>query len=317
MGRGGGGGGGRSFGGGSRGGSRSSGGRRGGGGSSRGGFRSSGYHSSPSYHHNHYHPVRHYHHHGGGYVSSGSSMALTIVVLVIVALVFLVSSFKGGGVSITPSTIDREPLPAGYVTETGYYEDRLGWIDSQSKLESGMKSFYKKTGVQPFLYLTDTVNGDPNPSDAEMEEFANKLYDELFSDEAHLLLVFQEYNSSGNYFAYYVAGKQAKTVVDQEAADILLDYIDSYYYSDKTESEFFGDAFRDAGDRMMDKTTNPIVVIAVVIGVIVVIVVVFMIINSLIKHKEKETEATERILNTDLGDLADSASTDNLEDKYK
>lgn len=232
-------------------------------------------------------------------------------------MAFLVPMFKSSSVSITPSTIDREPLPVGYVTETDYYEDNLGWIDSRTELESGMKSFYKKTGVQPFLYLTDTVNGDSTPSDSEMEEFANKLYNELFTDEAHLLLVFQEYNSNGNYFAYYVAGKQAKTVIDKEAADILLDYIDSYYYSDKTESEFFSDAFRDTGDRIMDKTINPVVVIAVIIGVIVVVIIVFMIISALIKHKEKETEATERILNTDLGDLADSHSTDTLEDKYK
>ena len=65
---------------------------------------------------------------------------------------------------ITRSTVKREPLDKAYVNETGYYTDELGWIRSSSTLEKGMKDFYQETGVQPYLYITDTVNGTTSPT---------------------------------------------------------------------------------------------------------------------------------------------------------
>ena len=66
---------------------------------------------------------------------------------------------KMRGTNITPSTQNREPLPAGAVIETDYFADNLFWIDNKAQLEAGMKHFYQKTGVQPFLYITDEVDG--------------------------------------------------------------------------------------------------------------------------------------------------------------
>lgn len=51
-----------------------------------------------------------------------------------------------------------------------------------------MKHFYDKTGVQPYVYITDTVNGSQYPSSSDLQNYANDLYDELFTDEAHILL---------------------------------------------------------------------------------------------------------------------------------
>ena len=332
MGRGGrGGGGGRSSGGGSFGGSRSSGGRRGGGGSHRGGFGGSGgglfggpgpsfgggWGGPPPPHH--YGGPRMYRRGPGCF--GGMTMGTALILLAIIVVVCVFSSLpvsNGGTGDITRSTVAREPLPADAVTTTGYYTDNLGWIDSVTDLESGMKSFYQETGVQPYLYLTDTVNGNPSPSEGEMQEFAMQLYDELFTDEAHLLLVFQEYNSNGQYYAYWVAGKQAKTVCDQEAMDILLDYIDHYYYSDYSESEFFSLAFEKAGARMMEVTPNPWVRIVMIVAVVLLAILAFVWWQKAKKQKNLEAEQTERILRTDLNDLAgeDPELTD-LENKYK
>ena len=128
--------------------------------------------------------------------------------------------------SITKSTVDREPLPAGSVQETDYYTDTLFWFGNDTALINGMKHFYQETGVQPYLYITDTVNGSRNPSSSQMEEFAGSLYDELFQDEAHLLLVFQD--ADGHYTDWVITGSQAKQVVDDEAVNILLDYVFMY-----------------------------------------------------------------------------------------
>ncbi|MCL2164974.1 MAG: hypothetical protein FWH55_11440 [Oscillospiraceae bacterium] len=58
------------------------------------------------------------------------------------------------------------------------------------------RNFYQQTGVQPHLNITDNINGSHNPSAAEVEQFINEAYNTLFTDEAHLLSVFFEYNDN-------------------------------------------------------------------------------------------------------------------------
>jgi hypothetical protein len=198
-------------------------------------------------------------------------MVLTAIVVFII--LFLVISFMSGPSlsdspsdnAITASTTAREALPPGSVTETNYFTDELGWIRSESQLTEGMRRFYWETGVQPYLYITDSVNGSNSPSVDELDAFAHALYDKLFDDEAHLLLVFFEYN--GQYMSRYVAGTQAKTVIDTDAADILLDYIDRYYYDQSlSEEQMFSKAFADSAKRMMEVTTSPWVPAAILFG---------------------------------------------------
>lgn len=252
MGRGRGGSGGRSSGGHSHSSSRSSGGRMRSSGRGGSSFSSSshrgggGYSSRASYGGSHYH----YHSGPGGYgrpygrASGMGCLTQIIVFLFIIFLLFFIAAVaSSGSVSITPSTVEREPLSAGSVVMTDFYTDELDWIRSGTKLEKGMRQFLKETGVQPYLYITDTVNGTVNPSSSDMEEYAAELYDDLFADEGHFLLLFHEYNSSGNYNMWYTCGAQAKTVMDKEACDILMDYVDKYYYSDLSEDELFSKAF--------------------------------------------------------------------------
>ncbi|MDY7222011.1 hypothetical protein [Halalkalibacterium halodurans] len=150
-------------------------------------------------------------------------------------------------------TIGRDPLPEGVVNETSYYTDQLNWIDNERELLKGMEIFYDRTGVQPHLFITDNIEGNPEPSLVDMEEYTNDLYQELFTDEAHLLLVFLE-AESGNYMTYYVVGSQAQSVIDAEAGDILLDSIDRYYDEDMTDAEFFSHSFERASDQIMEQT---------------------------------------------------------------
>lgn len=244
----------------------------------------------------------------GGFGGGLASGILGITVLVVVVLVGMIASFSGVGssssASITPSTIERTPLAAGAVNETEYFTDELGWIGSSTKLEAGMKHFYQKTGVQPYLYITDSINGEHIATQENMDAYANQLYDELFTDEAHILVLFHEYNSDSNYSTWYVTGKQAKTVVDQEGADILLDYIDHYYYSDYGEDEMFSLAFRDAADRMMhvEKSMAPALFLTGMVLAILVLLFVWW--KQKVKRDKEKAEETERILNADIDRLS-------------
>ena len=267
---------------------------------------------------------------GRGGCGSGCASVIAIVVIILAALVITFgsgifsdmgnASASNGGSSpnsssagITKSTVKRTPLPKGSVIETAYYTDELGWISNPVTLEAGMKNFYNKTGVQPYLYITDTVNGTNNPTASDMDAFANSLYGSLFEDEAHFLLVFWEYNDS--YKTQYVSGAQAKAVIDTEAANILLDYIDRYYNSDMTEDVFFSTAFNDAANSIMTVPVSPWPWIAGAFVVLIILALLFFWWSKAKKQKNLEAEQTERILNTPLEELAKDKT--GLEDKYK
>ena len=265
---------------------------------------------------------------GGGYRTprsnggGGCGCVTLIIVLIVIAVIFLVlfsifgsmnSSDSGG--NITVSSVERVALPPGSVNETEYYTDELGWINNETKLINGLKQFYKETGVQPYLYLTDTINGSHFPTDVELESFASNLYDELFTDEAHLLLVFFEYE--GRYMDWYIAGTQAKSVIDREAGDILLDYIDRYYYDDGlTDEEFFSKSFSDAAKRIMTVTKSPLITVFIVIGVTVLVIILFIWWKKSKEQKTLEAKRREELFKTPLDKFGDTKAEDLLK-KYQ
>ncbi|MBP7110389.1 MAG: hypothetical protein KBB09_02305 [Firmicutes bacterium] len=260
---------------------------------------------------------------GGASQNSGCSKSLlfifiSVLILVVFAIVVIAVINSSGafslGPGVTKSTWAREPLPPGSVRETRYYTDEVGWIANETELLEGMRYFYKKTGVQPYLYITDNIDGDRSPTEAVMDMFANALYDILFDDEAHLLLVFFEYNDS--YMSWYVAGSQAKTVVDQEGADILLDYIDRNYYSDLSDEEFFSKSFADAADRMMTVTRSPWIPVFIVLGIGVALIVGFIWWRNAKAQKNLEAKQTEEILKTPIEQFGDKEAED-LAKKYQ
>ena len=265
---------------------------------------------------------------GGGYRQPRSSggggcgCITLIVVLIIIAIIFIVIFSIGGSLNlssgsgnITVSSVERVPLPHGSVNETKYYTDQLGWINNETKLLSGLKYFYKETGVQPYLYLTDTINGSHFPTDNDLESFAADLYDELFTDEAHLLLVIFEYE--GMYTGQYIVGAQAKSVIDNEAGRILTDYIDRYYYENSlSNEEFLSKAFSDAADRIMTVTKSPWSTVFIVLSVVVLVVVLFIWWKKHKEQKNLEAKRREEMLKTPLNRFGTTEAED-LMKKYQ
>ncbi|NMA69047.1 MAG: hypothetical protein GX958_06480, partial [Desulfitobacterium sp.] len=109
-----------------------------------------------------------------------------IIPAMIISILILI--FNPGGKQEAPI-----PLESGAVIKTNYYTDELGCIHNSSVLEEGMEHFYERTGVQPYLYLTDNVNGQYSFTPTEVKTFLEHKYNELFQDEAHLLLLFTEH----------------------------------------------------------------------------------------------------------------------------
>lgn len=272
---------------------------------------------------------------GGGSGSSGCFTVLGAIIVIMLILALLGSCScsscmslgpSGGNVtvadspssSVTKSTYEREKLPSDAALATGYFTDAAGdWIDSPAQLEKGLKSFYNETGVWPYVYILP--NGYTTSID-ELTVMAEDLYDELFADEAHFLLVFCD-DGYGGYNCGYCVGAQAKTIMDSEALAILADYLDRHYadYS-IDEEEVFSNAFADTGERIMTVTKSAAENIAPyaagVVGIIVVAGVVVFIVRNRAKQQEEERKHREAVLNTPLEKFG-STQVDELTKKYE
>lgn len=260
---------------------------------------------------------------GGG--GSGCLSGLLIIVLLVIVFSFMSPNFSSSGQqssnnsSITASTVEREPLPSGIVNETDYYTDDAGWVENHTVLVNGLRHFYNKTGVQPHVYITTEINGSSHAKLAQVQDYAEEKYDELFTDEAHLLLMFYE-GTPNEYITYYVTGTQAKSVIDDEAGDILLDYIDRYYYDTSLNtSEFFSKSFADAADRMMEVTRSPWIPVLLVAGVIILVGLLYFWWRKRQEQAAIDAQRTEEILNTPIErfDAETDAEFKDLVDKYE
>lgn len=252
--------------------------------------------------------------------NNGCGIGCLIVILLVFALGIFSAALGGSSDSVTKSTVQREALPASAVTETAYYTDEAGWISNKNELTSGMKDFYKRTGVQPYLYILNDLNGSTTPSTTELQQFAEQEYDKLFTDEGHFLLVFCD-TGSGSYNCGYAVGSQAKTIMDSEAVSVLADYLDRYYSSDMEDEEFFSTAFQKTGERIMTvtKSQTPTVIIVFVIAAAVV-VVVFLLYRWREKaraEKRRRDKEMEDILQTPLDKFSDEDEAENLAKKYE
>lgn len=237
--------------------------------------------------------------------------AILLTALIVVGLLNLI------GQSNT-TLIERNPLPLEYSTETSYYTDTLSWIASSNKLEQGMKHFYRETGVQPHLYIVDNIEGDINPDNSKVEKWMSEKYDELFTDEAHLLTLILD--NGTDYGTWVLGGNQTKTVIDGEARDILLNYIDKYYTSSMDEDEMFSKVFKDTANSIMYVYENPFAKVTKLLLILIIIAIVGAIVTKLvtasIKAKEKQREQDLEILNQSIDKIGDTDISD-ITDKYK
>lgn len=249
--------------------------------------------------------------------SSGAGTAFAIIALfvfLIFAYALVGGSFGCSSSDVAASTIEREALPAGAVVETPYYTDQDGdWISNSSVLEQGMRQFYMDTGVQPYLYILP--NGTTT-STSELSDMSNKLYGELFDDEAHFLLVFCD-NGHGGYNCGYTVGAQAKTIMDAEALDIFADYLDRYYndYS-LTENEIFAKTYEDTAARIMSVTPSPVVPVVACAAVVTVAIIVAIALKRRRDAKEREQIRQQEILSTPLEKFGDT-EVEELARKYE
>lgn len=263
-----------------------------GGGHSRGGGRSSSNYN-PMYRTSYYRPM----------TPLGGTLSIVLAIIVIVA------GLVAARPNIQQSTVERSKLDSSLCTKVDtWYQDDINWIHDEKTLLRGLKTFYDKTGVQPYLWITDNINGKIKPNTSDFETALKSKYSELFKDEGHVIVCFME-SSPSVYATYYWAGSAAKGVIDDEAGEILLDVIDSKYTSDLSDEEMFSKSFSDAATRMMKvgHTTKQLIIIAVIVLLCLGFVVsVYLWVKTRAKAHAEEAEETQRILNTPIDEIGES-----------
>ena len=243
-----------------------------------------------------------------------AAIVLAIVVIVITMAFGSFASCARSDGSVGASTHQREALAAGMAVETGYYTDESGdWIRDSAALERGLETFFAETGVQPYVYILP--NGT-STSESELAARAEELYDELFTDEAHFLLVFCD-DGQGSYTCGYAVGSAAKTIMDDEAIGILADYLDRNYQDlSLSEEEIFADTFAQTAERIMHVTTSPVVYIAGAAAVVAIVALVIYLVRRRSQERAAERAHVEEMLNTPLETFGDQ-KLDDLEEKYR
>ncbi len=214
----------------------------------------------------------------------------------------------------------RTKLDSADVSKTAYYTDEDGdWIANPSRIEYGLSYFYEKTGVQPYVYILK--NGSVTSTD-ELNKKSSELYERLFSDEGHFLLVFCD-DGNGSYNCGYTIGTKARTVMDDEALDVLQDELNNAYNNASSDEEVFSDAFENTAITIMSaadqesksKATGTIEV--VVVAVVVVGGGAYLVVRKKKRADAERRQRAEEILNTPLekfGDAADPTSDKSVED---
>ncbi len=288
------------------------------------------YHHHDDYYHHDYHH-RHYHrrHYYGGsnhvHVYHSSYAGLFIVLIIFLACIASSSMYRRNNNMYykykAPSYQDsysKEPRDkfTGTVNWNGYYSDPDGLLydDEIQTLENGLKHFYKTTGVCAYVYFVEELD-----ENTDGNEYASALYDELFNDEGHILLLYDYMNA----YMYDAEGYAIGTTIDSEALDMIYDYIEAEWAEDSENlGSIFGDGCAKAADRMMykektfvQKYMSIIIVIIVAIALIIIVFVLFKWWKARTAQKNKEQADLERTLNTPLETFGNTDMED-LQKKY-
>lgn len=260
---------------------------------------------------------------GPGKRSGMSAFVWILAALILLLLIFGAfggcassSSSNSADGSIGVSTVNREKLDTSKGYNAQNIVDELGWFDNVGQTEQRLRSFYDKTGVQPYIVLKEY---DPSlKTDAQKSAYAQEYYEEHIADEdTFLYMYFAEPSDSQVGYMETVNGKNVGKVMDPEAVNIFWNYLDKDWTSNQSTDDLFVGVFNDTADRIMTRTTTSKDVMSKAMIVLAVVAVGGVIIAVLMvrrKHEREKAEETQRILSTPLN--ASAAEEEDLLDKY-
>lgn len=241
-----------------------------------------------------------------------------VIFVFIVLMMITISVLFSNGSSVPASTQNRVKLESGnsFINDCVKVEGSVFEIN-EPKLETSLKEFYNKTGIQPYIIIKEY---EPSlQTDKQKEDWTVEYYESNFTREDIFLYVYfqqeDELNADEAGYMTYAMGNQVDSVMDSEAIEIFWSYIDKYWYSNCTETELFEKAFNETATRIMDKSTTGADVMKYFVIFIIVFaggVIVITLVNKKYKRDKEKAEEDARILNTSVNDIVQ----DDLTNKY-
>lgn len=220
-------------------------------------------------------------------------------ILFIIMLICSIISVAAFFISSNRNTREKLDVLSSY--NTNCVIDNEGWFDSVSSVEKNLKSFYDKTGVQPYIVI-NSYDSDIT-SDEEKIDYSNEWYSENIDNEASFVyMYFAESDPDTVGYMTYVTGKQASSVMDSEVIDKFWSTLDKEWYSDKSSDDLFISTFnKTASYAMKGYSPIPMVVCLVLTGICLAMVIK----NTSNQRELEKAQETKDILDADLDDLAD------------
>ncbi len=201
---------------------------------------------------------RHTYYGGGGGCLSSILAIFTVVIIIIIAAVSCTagSEYHPDTNKTAVSTVSREKLTTSGSFDSNCIVDELDWFDNVKSAGKSLKTFYDKTGVQPYVVLLSYNASLTN--DASKEEYAENYYNNNINNEDTFLFVyFAEKNQDDDVgYMCYVGGNNTRSVMDSEAVEIFWEYIDDYWYSDLSTDELFETVFTKTANSIMATSTS-------------------------------------------------------------
>lgn len=203
-------------------------------------------------------------------------------------LIVLISAIgiSSRGPEISKSTKSRDKISPTINTPASYIDDQAEFIDDRGAAESAMSSFFGKTGVAPYIVIVNNsaFEKDKAYSTKSLSEAAYTMYDKLFDDGDHMLILMLRLDDDSFKYVIHV-GSNASHFMDEEAKTIVIDCLEHYIYKQKQEVRYandklqggnaIADAFDDASDRLMHKDMSVLVIIGLIAGGSVVLILIF------------------------------------------
>ena len=187
-------------------------------------------------------------------------MSMIAISLIVVCLMMIFSSY--------PTKISDGECEASGV----YYTDSADLIKDESAFNAAMKSFYEKTGAEPYLFTTtealfpSSVYGTLSKN--SLEEFAYDKYLDLFDDEGHYMICYARAND-GTEMWLEMAGTDTTSLLDDEVFESFRQNMSTKLYNSEDKGLAITECLLVMADEAFVRTGSDIFifVLAIIIAV--------------------------------------------------
>lgn len=137
-----------------------------------------------------------------------------------------------------------------------YYIDEIGIITPEGidRLETGMRTFYKETDIQPYLYIVDNIDNFSSPDSEAIEKWLDIKYNDMFMDETHMLVLAIKNDEVDNH--WIKSGSEIENLANPSTEETLINYIDEYFENGYKAETVYSKAFIDTATKIIANKEN-------------------------------------------------------------